>query len=212
MGWLTKKKRKEEEEGGEEEEEEPAAVSLCCVSPLHCFCLFNWNINGCVFNRQRQESALCFRSDADIWSEGCIFVSNHSHITTPPSLPGLFFFPFTRTSRLISARPSDSCVWISRGSSAPALLVHFPASHLAKSPSLLSSPAYLSDGMRSSCCCRLFPIVVSLPLSMGTLGLRQSCVAMAAGRVAELRTPGIWSLSLALPAIYSTSLSGFLLV
>lgn len=78
----------------EEEEDEPADVSLCCVSLLRCCCLFNWNIHGCVFNRQRQESALCFRSDADIWSEGCIFVSNHSHITTPPSLPGLFFFSF----------------------------------------------------------------------------------------------------------------------
>lgn len=36
---------------------------------------------------------------------------------------------------------------------------------------------------------------LSLPLSMGTLGLRQSCVAMATGCVAELCTPGIWSLS-----------------
>lgn len=36
---------------------------------------------------------------------------------------------------------------------------------------------------------------LSLPLSMGTLGLRQSRVAMAAGCVAELCTPGIWSLS-----------------
>lgn len=54
---------------------------------------------------------------------------------------------------------------------------------------------------------------LSLPLSMGTLGLRQSCVAMAAGSVAELRTPGIWSLSLlivSLPPIFSTFLSGFL--
>lgn len=54
---------------------------------------------------------------------------------------------------------------------------------------------------------------LSLPLSMGTLGLRQSCVAMAAGCVAELCTPGIWSLSLflvSLSPIYSTFLSGFL--
>lgn len=42
---------------------------------------------------------------------------------------------------------------------------------------------------------------LSLPLSMGTLGLRQSCVAMAAGCVAELRTPGIWSLSPQSPSL-----------
>lgn len=48
--------------------------------------------------------------------------------------------------------------------------------------------------MECACCFRLFPIAV-LPLSVGTLGLRQSCVAMAAGCVAELCTPGIWSLS-----------------
>lgn len=37
---------------------------------------------------------------------------------------------------------------------------------------------------------------LSSPLSMGTLGLRQSFVVKATGCVAELPTPGIWSLSL----------------
>lgn len=37
---------------------------------------------------------------------------------------------------------------------------------------------------------------LSSPLSMGTLGLRQSFVVKATSCVAELRTPGIWSLSL----------------
>lgn len=94
--------------------------------------------------------------------------------------------------------------------SLPALHVDFPMSHLALLPlrwvSVMECVLVVAFSFPS----------LSLPLCMGTLGLRQSCVAMAAGYVAELCTPGIWSLSLSpylhslFSSIYSTFLSGFL--
>lgn len=75
--------------------------------------------------------------------------------------------------------------------------MHVPASHLAEAPSTL----YVS--VMECVLVVAFPFPpLSLPLSMGTLGLRQSFVVKATSCVAELRTPGIWSLSLSLPVFF----------
>lgn len=76
---------------------------------------------------------------------------------------------------------------------APVLFTYFSASHLPK-PLFFLAIFSVMECVLVACS---FPSL-SLPLSMGTLGLRQSSVAMAVGRVAELGTPGIWSLSFAL--------------
>lgn len=78
--------------------------------------------------------------------------------------------------------------------------MHVPASHLAEAPSTL----YVS--VMECVLVVAFPFPpLSLPLSMGTLGLRQSFVVKATSCVAEQRTPGIWSLSLS-PCILSSPL------
>lgn len=147
---------------------------------LLCYSLFYWSANGCVSHRHGRDVADVFtvKWRSVITSQSCI---------SAKLIPILLYF---NTCPLFKSSTSWAL-------SAPVLFIYFPASHLAKSLS------WLRAGFQWWNVFLLFPFLSHrcLCLSMGTLGLRQSCVAMAAGYVAELRTPGIWSLSPQSPSL-----------
>lgn len=137
------------------------------------------------FSLARQRAVCSLQSEVDIWFKGYIFAN-----AIILSIPALLFFFISFNTHLLPNFLSllDLC-----RSSQPRL--HLPSLYTFLHLTLPSLPPRCVSVME----CVLvvaFPFPsLSLPLSMGTLGLRQSCVAMAAGCVAELCTPGIWSLS-----------------
>lgn len=89
-----------------------APASCCSIFLLHCCCLFNWNINGCIFHGQDRVVFTVKRSGH--LARGLICLSCFNTYFLPN-----FFSPLV--------------VWSCSVSSAPALFIDFPVFHLAKS-------------------------------------------------------------------------------
>lgn len=158
---------------------------------LRCCCLFNWNVNGCAFYRQHRIVVLCEVK----WTSGlrAVYLPMAAVIArrrATSHLAFLFSCFSTHILCLISLR-CEICVDLLSLVCTCSLYI-LPC--LSPRQVSLLPPRCISVMECVLVVAFSFPSL-SLPLSMGTLGLRQSCVAMAAGYVAELCTPGIWSLS-----------------
>lgn len=187
--------------------EPKTAASLCSISLLHCCCLFNWNINGCVFHQAGKSCVLCEVK----WISGlrAIYLPIAIIISRRRITSRLVFLFFCVNTHFL---PNFSPLWYLCGCSLPHLhlLSLYTFLHLTL-PSLSppSSP-YFSDGM-CSCCCLLFPIAV-FASQHGDFGIAAELRCHGSGLCC--RTVYTWDLEslsvLSLSPIYSTFLSGFL--